>query len=84
MHTTSFPRENQKEDSEINFHREDDLTSDNDEKHFEEELESIDELQQVQAAMSVPVGAVEVPQIATADPRRLAFLSKILLVNFHA
>ncbi|CAF2623577.1 unnamed protein product [Rotaria sp. Silwood2] len=55
----------------------DDLSNDAQEEQFEEELDDIDTLQQIQADISNPPGAVEMTQHTSVGAKRLRFLSKI-------
>jgi hypothetical protein len=60
----------------------DDLSNDDQEKQFEDELDDIDTNQQIQNNMAISPGATEMtPQIATPS-RRFRFLSKIPSVYF--
>ncbi len=60
----------------------DDLSNDDQEKEFEEELDDIDTIQQIQNNMSAPSGAVEMNPQKTIRSGRFLFLSKIPLVHF--
>ncbi|CAF5081195.1 unnamed protein product, partial [Rotaria sp. Silwood1] len=55
----------------------DDLSDDAQEKQYEEELDDVDTLQQIQADISKPPGTAEMPQHISAHSKRAIFLSKI-------
>ncbi len=55
----------------------DDLSNDIQEKEFEEELDDIDTIQQIQTDMSVPPGAAETTQQTSVRSKQFLFLSKI-------
>jgi hypothetical protein len=55
----------------------DDLSNDIKEKEFEEELDDIDIIQQIQTDMSVPPGAAETTQQTSVRSKQFLFLSKI-------
>ncbi|CAF3335982.1 unnamed protein product [Rotaria sp. Silwood2] len=58
-------------------HDDDDVSNDAQEKKIEEELDDIDALQQIQADMTNPPGAIEMTQDTSGRSKRLCFLSKI-------
>jgi len=79
----SIPNEYEFDHSNDNHVRDDDdLSNDDQEKEFEQELDDIDTIQQIQNNMSVPPGAAEMNQQKHARSRRFLFLSKIPLVHF--
>jgi hypothetical protein len=55
----------------------DDLSNDEQEKQFEEELDEIDTIQQIQNTMIVPPGVAEMTPQTTTRSRRFHLLSKI-------
>ncbi len=79
----SIPNEDEVDYSNDNHvHDDDDLSNDDQEKQFEDELDDIDTNQQIQNNMAISPGATEMtPQIATPS-RRFRFLSKIPSVYF--
>ncbi len=58
----------------------DDFINDVQEKEFEEELDDIDSIQQIQANMSVPPSVAEMTPQTNIRSRRFRFFSKIPLV----
>ena len=62
-------------------HYDDELTTEAEEKQFEDEMEDIDAIEQIKAEMSVPAGAAEMVQPTSVRHRRSHFLSKIPFVS---
>ncbi len=76
----SIPNEYELGHSDDNHARDDnddDLSNDIKEKEFEEELDDIDIIQQIQTDMSVPPGAAETTQQTSVRSKQFLFLSKI-------
>ena len=57
-------------------HDDDDLSEDGQEKQFENEIEDIDGMEQIQAEMNVPPGAAETIQQTSGRSKRFLFLFK--------
>lgn len=47
------------------------------EKHFDNEMEDIDEIEHIRAEMDIPAGAAEMAQQTSVRRKRFAFLSKV-------
>ena len=53
------------------------LTNEAQEKHFDNEMEDIDEIEHIKAEMDIPAGAAEMAQQTSVRRKRYAFLSKV-------
>ncbi len=74
----SIPNVDENDHSNDNHVRDDDdLSNDDQEKQFEEELDDIDTNQQIQNNMAVSPGAAEMTPQTNGYSRRFRFLSKI-------
>ena len=58
-------------------HDDEQLSTAEEEKQFEEEIEDIDAVEQIQTDMVVPPGAAEMTQATSGSRRNLRFLSKL-------